>query len=736
MRMRFALLVVVALMAHSTSWATNVCGDVSGVWDMTGSPYLVTCDANVPVGQTLAIQAGVQVLFTGHYRFTVNGNLQAIGAPGDSILFSRAVANDQSKWWGIRFVPGSSDSSKMDYCIIEWVTKPAGSDWDSDGGGIWCSTASPRITRCTLRNNVTSRGGGVYLLLSQATVERCVIYGNSAIFGGGIFCTSGSPTIDRCTVTGNTASNSGQQIYSNGTSISSTIVSYSNGTGSYGNVEYRYCDFYGNSGGDGGGESGFGVITSVNSNGDPCDQYHNIFLDPLYVDRIGGDFRLSLSSHCVDAGDPALPHDPDGSMADIGALPATLVHGIHVSSPNGGELWHVSQVDTIRWSGVGFQGGVRIELNRDYPNGPWELLADNIANNGQEPWSVDGLASSNCRIRVSAVADTFSDVSDGSFTISSALTLLVPNGGENWGVFQTDTVRWVGGGLEAVRLELNHNYPDGPWEVLKDSTANDGEEAVFVTDPLSTHCRIRVLAYDDTLTDISDSNFTISSSQGYLALVRTSAPDIALVNWNAGTIECPQVATETFRLKNFGSQVIVAFQPLEPVSSQFSRSTSCGTFFAMGPGQMSACSLRLSFDPSSDRAWLDTLLIQTDAINAINGYVRIPLSGAQISTPAPPQVVIQPAGEDVHLAWNTVTQSVGGCPVAVTRYLVFYSPTPGGPFYYHGYTTGTSYTHVGAVPYAGGMFYQVIAWTGSPPLLDTIPRGEKMETVMEELNTR
>lgn len=296
-----------------------------------------------------------------------------------------------------------------------------------------------------------------------------------------------------------------------------------------------------------------------------------------------------------------------------------------------------------------------------------------------------------------------------------------------------DTIRWLGVGFEGgVHIELNRSYPSGAWEVLADSTENDGEFEWFVTDPLSDNCRIRVSAVADTFSDISDGDFSIVSSQGYLALVRTSAPNNAVLNWNAGEIECPLTSSATFRLKNFGSEAIVVFQPLEPASSEFSRATNCGGFFALAPGQMSACSLTLAFDPASDGTYHDTLLIQTDAVNQQGGYVRIPLSGEQISTPATPQVVIDVSGEDAVLHWDPVTQSVGGCPVAVTRYLVFYSPTSNGPFYYHGWTADTTYTHDGVITYASGMFYEVIAMAGSVEV-SRLVRGMTREEVEESI---
>ncbi|MBN2543442.1 right-handed parallel beta-helix repeat-containing protein [bacterium] len=64
---------------------------------------------------------------------------------------------------------------------------------------------------------------------------------------------------------------------------------------------------------------GLGVLTETNYNGDSCDSFFNIFLDPLFYDST--DFNLLEDSPCIDAGDPTFPLDPDSTIADIGAFP-------------------------------------------------------------------------------------------------------------------------------------------------------------------------------------------------------------------------------------------------------------------------------------------------------------------------------------------------------------------------------------------------------------------------------
>lgn len=277
-------------------------------------------------------------------------------------------------------------------------------------------------------------------------------------------------------------------------------------------------------------------------------------------------------------------------------------------------------------------------------------------------------------------------------------------------IFSTDTISWTGVGFDGgVSIELNRHYPIGAWETITESTENDGVFEWFVTDPLSDSCRIRICALQDTFCDVSDGNFSIVSSQGYLGLIRLSAPSTPVTAWNTGNIECPNAASQTFRLKNFGSEPIVVFQPPEPLSTEFSRTTTCGSFFALAPGGISTCSLTVSFSPTIVELVQDTLRIQTDAVNGINGYVNIPLSGSQIRTPESPEIVLSTVGNNSVLRWDPVTQSIGHCDIDPPVYLVFFSENPDGPFWFHGGTMDTSYTHVLAVQYASEMFYHVYA---------------------------
>lgn len=87
-------------------------------------------------------------------------------------------------------------------------------------------------------------------------------------------------------------------------------------------------------------------------------------------------------------------------------------------SPNGGEVLITGSQTYIDWNEVGL-GSAKIEINRNYPAGAWEVLR------AAEPqgflWTVSGAPSLNARIRVSGNAlPSITDISDASFTIGIA----------------------------------------------------------------------------------------------------------------------------------------------------------------------------------------------------------------------------------------------------------------------------------------------------------------------------
>lgn len=204
-----------------------------------------------------------------------------------------------------------------------------------EGGGVsFRNGVTATFTDCTINGNSGSNsgtptlgGGGIALYNSSGTLSYCTVFDNfSPEYGGGIATLSGNLSLDHCTIFANETydSRSGISIVSGGTAdITNSIISHNySGYGIHnsGTITVGYSDFYGNVAGDmtGNVPSGFGVLDRVNLNGDSCDCYYDIFVDPMYADTAGRDLHLTEFSPCIDAGDPAFPYDPDGTITDMG----------------------------------------------------------------------------------------------------------------------------------------------------------------------------------------------------------------------------------------------------------------------------------------------------------------------------------------------------------------------------------------------------------------------------------
>ncbi|MBT4331911.1 MAG: T9SS type A sorting domain-containing protein [Candidatus Cloacimonetes bacterium] len=215
------------------------------------------------------------------------------------------------------------------------------------GGGIAISSGDPIINNCEIANNNVggnqlnlTMGGGIFTLpyIGDATslsISNSAVMGNTAVYGGGLGFFEGAFNMERILIFDNTADigsaiclGDPSGMINNPDTLSATIVSstivnnlgndgilgesdciiniinsilWENGTSEVnivsGDVNVSFSDVLGGWTGEG-----------------------NIDSDPLFVDSINADYHLTGISPCIDAGDPASPLDPDGTIADIGAF--------------------------------------------------------------------------------------------------------------------------------------------------------------------------------------------------------------------------------------------------------------------------------------------------------------------------------------------------------------------------------------------------------------------------------
>jgi len=328
--------------------ASNIRKATSGTLSLANSPFRITCDAFVPAGNSLTIEAGVVIRFEGQYEFAVYGTLLANGSAGDHVVITtNQISPPRGYWTYLRFMPGS-EGSVISYCDIDHgkaVTLDSTEiafdhvvfqEMDEYGLFVHGQTANATIQDCQFW------GAGLACISldsvesSDAEISRSIISGAE---GRGIslnyYC---APVISNCVIYGNGTSGIECIYQSDATIVNNTIF----GNGYYGvycqwnsspvlmnnivtnNQKYgircqyssvppiSYNDVWNNY-----------LMTpdSTGSNYSDCQPgVGDISGDPGFVDQGGYNFHLTASSPCVNQGNPDPAYnDADGSRNDMGA---------------------------------------------------------------------------------------------------------------------------------------------------------------------------------------------------------------------------------------------------------------------------------------------------------------------------------------------------------------------------------------------------------------------------------
>ncbi|RLD59883.1 MAG: hypothetical protein DRJ01_10680, partial [Bacteroidetes bacterium] len=181
----FLLLVLINLNAETVIPS----GNVSGVWSISGSPYLIDGDIAIPADSTLTIDPGVIVEFQDLYIFDIQGTLKAEGTVNDSIFFTVPDSLQVTGWLGINFIgeETSRDSSKMVYCDIQYINKiePRRFITSFDGSINIKYYTALLIDHCYICNNKSNDGGAIFIEDSDPIISNCEISNNYAFIEGG-----------------------------------------------------------------------------------------------------------------------------------------------------------------------------------------------------------------------------------------------------------------------------------------------------------------------------------------------------------------------------------------------------------------------------------------------------------------------------------------------------------------------------------------------------------------------
>ncbi|MCF7793831.1 MAG: right-handed parallel beta-helix repeat-containing protein [Candidatus Cloacimonetes bacterium] len=229
-------------------------------------------------------------------------------------------------------------------------------EFNDQGGGIYLENCTGYMENIICKSNFTyeddTDGGGFTIYdSSDLTMINVLIAGNNAKEdGGGVYCYDSTPFLANFTIYGNTCvDGKGGGIYfkySDATMVNSNIVS---NLGEYGVYAYScdpsvsYCNSYNNEEENFHGfDDGVGEITSVNRNGEECDDFYNIQYDPEFIYVNNEYYHLADYSVLVNSGSGDTSFLPDldlagetrlyGEFVDIGTYENQNVQVVGISN--------------------------------------------------------------------------------------------------------------------------------------------------------------------------------------------------------------------------------------------------------------------------------------------------------------------------------------------------------------------------------------------------------------------
>ncbi|MEO5989149.1 MAG: hypothetical protein ABIU54_03205 [Candidatus Eisenbacteria bacterium] len=231
-------------------------------------------------------------------------------------------------------------------------------------------------------------------------------------------------------------------------------------------------------------------------------------------------------------------------MRSTYAYTPVSAQSVTVTSPNGGESWSAGSIHAITWNAVNL-GLARIEWRRSSSDA-WQKVALVEGYLETYAWTVPAQATTTAEVRVRDAWDTNpSDSSNAVFTIlsSGSLSLIDPNGGEQWQYGTTHPVAWSGGSVDSVVLEYRTS-PDSSWLSLAGPlAAGTSPYAWVIPDAPTAAASVRVRDKVSVFVDASAAPFSI------LVPRFAAAPEVL----EMGSVDLTQGGSGVLTINNIGT---------------------------------------------------------------------------------------------------------------------------------------------------------------------------------------
>ncbi len=309
------------------------CGEEDGGEDTTGltrlggtlssrtltageGPYLMDRDVLVPEGTTVTIEPGTEIRVDGKYAFEVHGVLDARGTEDDFIHFTSNLSPSQKGDWKGIWLIGADDASILEYVRVSWANKY---DLFEDTSRTYLPGMDRGIIDTVLHR------GAVTIRDCSPAVRRCII--DNGGYDGIQVIGESNPDIQFNTIVQNAF---------NGIRIEPAWDRYPDLVYGTPVIENNIIEENDDAGVRVPSDADLAAIpASIHYNdiwnnatlsfvppefGENPGVRNNISDNPRFIDPDNGDFHLHPCSAAIDAGDESAPLDPDGTVADLGAL--------------------------------------------------------------------------------------------------------------------------------------------------------------------------------------------------------------------------------------------------------------------------------------------------------------------------------------------------------------------------------------------------------------------------------
>ena len=158
-------------------------------WGLSGSPYYVIGDVQVPAGITLSIEPGVVIQYTGAYEILVQGTIVANGTDVSLITFTTFTPGVSSGGTILRFANTNLTNSQLSHIKLEYANYAI-----RVASG---STGTLTVSDVEVDNATVQTDGGTStstLILTQAAITESTVKGSYA--HGGPIIIQGSTVSD------------------------------------------------------------------------------------------------------------------------------------------------------------------------------------------------------------------------------------------------------------------------------------------------------------------------------------------------------------------------------------------------------------------------------------------------------------------------------------------------------------------------------------------------------------